>query len=385
MKAEIIQGIHLVAPEAWDRLVSRDDPFVEHAFLSALERSGTVGPGTGWEPYHALVWDSGRLVGAMPLYLKDDSFGEYVFDWGWAEGATRAGISYYPKLVSAVPFTPVGGRRLLLHPAAAGDAVAAALIGAAQALAHDLRASSLHVLFLSGEEQLLLSSDYGFLPRLSFQFHWNNRGYRTFDDFLASLRSTSRKSVRRERARAAATGLTFRTLQDGEADDRVWSALYRFYRDTTERKWGRPYLNRAFFHELRCAMGQRVVVPLAEREGWPAAGALCVRKGSTLYGRYWGSLVDEEWLHFELCYYRPIELCIEQGWKRFEAGAQGIHKLRRGLMPSPTYSAHWFPQPAMHAAVRRYVLREAIEIRREMAVLAHHGPFRRDGLTAPPA
>lgn len=381
MEVSVLQHIGDVDPVAWEFLVDDDNPFVEHIFLLALERSGSVGHGTGWWPCHLVARDAGgRLLGAMPLYLKEHSYGEYVFDWSWAEAALSAGIPYYPKLVGAVPFTPVTGPRLLVHPAADPADVKRALLAGAADLACERGLSSVHVLFLPQKDINSAQTEEGWIHRAGYQFHWENRGYADFEAYLATFRSAARKNARRERRRAAASGLTLLTLRGEELSGEQWRALYRFYRDTSHRKWGRPYLNRPFFDEVRRSLAHRVVATLAQDPAShrPVAGALMFHKGRNLYGRYWGTLVDQEHLHFELCYYRPIDLCIQQGWTRFEAGAQGVHKLKRGLLPSPTYSLHRIHEPSLARAVRRFCAHEAHFVQREMATLAAHTPFRRD-------
>ena len=388
MTLEVLESLRGVSATEWDALVPPDDPFTTHAFLGALEESGCVGPGTGWGPRHVVLRGaSGALVGAMPLYLKDDSYGEYIFDWAWAEAAHGAGMPYYPKLVSAVPFTPATGARLLVKPGRPRGPVVCRLIEGVRTLAAQEGASSIDLLFLteaelaevggSGCAELGGAMD-GFLPRLSYQFSWQNRGYRDFEHYLAAFRSPARKQVRRERRRLAGSELQLVTLQGAELDDAQWQALWSFYRDTTSRKWGRAYLNARFFQRLRrelSAPGLGHAGPgRRSRRGRGAAAAARPAPLRPLLGR----LEEHDGLHFELCYYRPIELCIQQGWTRFEAGAQGVHKLKRGLLPGLTYSAHWIADPALRQGVAEYVLREALVIKREVRRLDEHGPFRRD-------
>lgn len=379
MSVELITDLNLVEPASWDALTPGDDPFVEHAFLLALERSGCVGPGTGWEPVHLICRDSsGGLSGVLPLYLKDDSSGEFIFDFGWAEAAGAARIPYYPKLTSAVPFTPVPGRRLMLCPGEEGERAGRALLARARDLADELGAHGLHILFCSQEEQVMAAQAIHLEPRLTHQFRWTNQGYRDFDDYLARFRSQLRKNTRKERRRAAALGYRLRTLTGDELQDRHWDALFRFYMDTSARKWGDPYLNHRWFQEVRRTLSHRVVATLAERGEEPVAGALLFQRGDALFGRYWGATVRDDYLHFELCLYRPLDLCIEKGWRRFEAGAGGEHKLRRGLLPVPTHSAHWLRHPGLDAAVRDSLQRERPAVELEIKTLANHGPFRRD-------
>ncbi|MBW2526015.1 MAG: N-acetyltransferase [Deltaproteobacteria bacterium] len=373
-----VAGIDSVAAGDWDRCAGGDDPFVSHPFLLALERSGSATAEAGWLPQHLLVEDGrGRLVAAAPLYLKAHSFGEYVFDWGWADAYDRAGVPYYPKLQACVPFTPVTGSRLLAAPGAGANAARRLLVTAIVKLATALELSSAHLTFLTAAEERLCAG-LGLLRRRGLQFHWHNRGYQRFDDFLAALLARKRKAVLRERRRAAAAGLTLRTLAGGELRGRHWDALYRFYRNTCDHKWGRAYLTRPFFDELGRRLGDRVVVTMAEDGTTPVAGALHLLGSRTLYGRYWGATTDAQWLHFELCYYRAIELAIDLGLDRVEAGAQGAHKLQRGYTAVPTHSAHWIRHPAFRSAIDRALAEEREEIETELGLLAEQSPYRED-------
>jgi uncharacterized protein len=365
------------APE-WDALVDDSDPFLEHAFLLTLERSGSVGRRSGWLPRFVVVHDGTRLAGAVPLYLKNNSHGEFIFDWGWASGAMRAGIPYYPKLVAAIPFTPATGRRLLVHPAADGDAVRAALVDGMRALAEDTGASSLHVLFCLEEEGALLAGA-GYRARLSMQFHWHNRQppYRDFGDFLDAFRSRHRKQVRKERLVAAAHGLRFATLGGQDLGPREWAALHDFYQSNAAKHGSPTYLTSKFFALLPETLAHRVVASLAYRGDDPVAGSLNFERGRHLYGRYWGCAEEHERLHFELCYYQLIERAIERGHLRFEAGAQGEHKLKRGLAPALTHSAHWVRDPDLARAVARFIDSEAPAVRETAAQYEQMSPYRR--------
>ena len=378
MRVRLVEDLGTIDAAAWDALAGDDDPFVEHGFLHALERSGTVGPGSGWEPLHVTVWEGDRLVGAHPLYVKEHSFGEYIFDWSWADAASRLGIPYYPKLVSMVPVTPVTGTRLLVDPAADRPRVIGAMVDGLFEAAEKARASSIHVLFLGQHEIEVLAPHARLRPRLTHQFHWHNDGYGTFDDFVERFRSSMRKQVRRERRRVAEAGLDIRVVEGPDLTERDWSALHRFYRDTCAKRGSFPYLTHELFELLRDRLAHRVVAALAYRGGRPIAGSLNFEKGQVLYGRCWGCTEEHDGLHFELCYYRLIERAIERGLSRFEAGAQGSHKLRRGLMPVAIHSAHWIRHPVLAAAVADYLPREADATRRQLAELADHGPFRRD-------
>jgi hypothetical protein len=377
MRFELRAGLGGVDATAWDDLGAEDDPFADHAFLRALETSGSVGGESGWSPLHVLVWDGARLVGALPLYVKAHSYGEYIFDWSWASAAGRAGIRYYPKLVGMAPFTPATGSRLLCRADADRAEVVAEVVQGIFAAQKDVGASSVHLLFLREDERDLFLSGGLFVPRLSSQFHWRNEGYATFDDFLARFRSVLRKQVHRERRRVRESGVEIRVIEGDRLGDAEWNALAGFYFATCLRRGSGPYLTREFFEVLRHTCAHRVVAALAYRGSVPVAGTLNFEKGRHLYGRYWGSSEEQPGLHFELCYYRLIERAIERKLARFEAGAQGIHKLRRGLMPIEVHSVHWVGDPALARAVREFLPREAAAVREEIAALAMHGPFRR--------
>lgn len=372
----------------WDGCAGDANPFVRHAFLAALEESGSVGRRTGWLARHASLRDeSGAVLAVVPMYAKAHSYGEYVFDHGWADALERAGGSYYPKLQVAVPFSPVPGPRLLIHPDAAGR-VSPAMLGQALASAcGQLDCSSVHVTFCTAAEQAALA-EAGFLPRLGTQFHWQNAGYRDFDGFLAALSSRKRKMLRRERRDANATGLIFRTLRGAAIEKAHWDAFFAFYHATVDRKWGSAYLTRDFFPLLSQRLGDAVVLMMAFEGSHPVAAALNLMGGDTLYGRNWGCEAgrEGEWpfLHFELCYYRAIEFAIEHGLARVEAGAQGRHKIQRGYAPQPTYSAHWIAHGGLRRAVERFLVEERAEMEAEMAALAEGLPFREgDGEAAP--
>ena len=376
--ANLLAAIDDVSAQAWDACAGPGNPFVSHAFLSALERSGSAAPDQGWQPRHLVVPDrDGGLLGAAPLYLKSHSYGEYVFDWGWADAYERAGGSYYPKLQASVPFTPVTGRRLLVRPGAEAEAVSAALIAGLTEVAQRTRVSSLHVTFCEQAEWRQLG-DAGFLLRTGRQFHWHNRGYDCFDAFLNDLASRKRKMIRKERRKVAESGITLRALRGEAIEPRHWDAFHRFYLATADRKLGSPYLTREFFHLLGETLAERVVLVVAEDRGELTAAALNLLGEDTLYGRNWGALGDYRFLHFEACYYQAIEFAIEHGLARVEAGAQGEHKIQRGYMPVETYSAHWIADPGFREAVENYLAHERREIAGEMAGLTAYGPFRKD-------
>jgi predicted N-acyltransferase len=366
-----------IAAADWDACAGPDNPFVSHAFLSAMEDSGSASTRTGWLPQHAAIRDgAGTLVAAIPMYAKSHSYGEYVFDHGWANALERAGIDYYPKFQVASPFSPAPGPRLLRRPGAAVgvDVIARALRQACET--HNL--SSVHVTFCEEEEWNDLG-EAGWLRRMGMQFHWENAGYGCFDDFLGALSSRKRKVLRRERRDANAAGLTFHALSGSEITEAHWDAFYGFYRSTVDRKWGSAYLTRPFFSLLGERLGHRVVLMYAEQDGRPVAGALNLAGSEALYGRNWGCRGDFPFLHFELCYYRAIDWAIAHGLRRVEAGAQGKHKIQRGYLPKPTYSAHWIAHAGLRKGVEGFLEEERRHIRQEMAALAEWSPFRKDG------
>ncbi len=386
LEVTVLAGLGDIAAAEWDACACPEaadggrpaDPFTTHRFLAALERSGSVGPGTGWQPHHLVVRATGRPVAVMPLYVKSHSQGEYIFDFSWADAWERAGRRYYPKLQSAVPFTPVTGRRFLTRPGweAPGRA---ALIRAMVQIAADNRLSSAHVTFCTAEEAEAGAAQ-GLMARVSQQFHWMNAGYADFDAFLAALSSRKRKAIRKERAAARGFGGTIRALTGAAIEPRHWEAFWTFYQDTGSRKWGRPYLTRAFFDLLHETMRDDVLLILAERQGQPVAGALNFIGRDTLFGRYWGAIEDHPFLHFECCYYQAIDYAIATGLSRVEAGAQGEHKLARGYLPVETHSLHWIADPSFRAAVARFLGAEAQAVGQEIEVLTDYGPFRK----APP-
>ncbi|BCX18141.1 MAG: hypothetical protein KatS3mg117_1823 [Geminicoccaceae bacterium] len=368
----LLGGVGEVAASEWDRLAGGVDPFTTHAFLSLLETSGSATARTGWRPRHLLLRRAGRAVAAAPLWLKSHSFGEYVFDQSWAEAFTRAGGRYYPKLQVAVPFTPVTGRRLLAADPADREALARALV----ATASRLGVSSLHVTFCDEDEARLLES-VGFLLRCGIQFHWYNRGYRDFADFLDSLRSEKRKTIRKEREAVRRAGVTVEVLE-GPAAVPVLEAFFPFYLATVERRWGGAYLTRTFFTGLARDLVDRLVVVRASRDGRMLGAALNLLGGDTLYGRLWGALEEGRFLHFECCYYAALDFAIGRGLARVEAGAQGPHKLLRGYEPVWTWSAHWLADPALRAAVARFLERERLGLEAEIRVLRDALPYRAD-------
>jgi uncharacterized protein len=361
-------------PEAWDALDHGPSPFLRRGFLRALEGSNSIGGRSGWLPVYLLAERGNALVGAVAAFVKSHSYGEYIFDWGWANAAMRAGIPYYPKLVIAAPATPATGRRILLAPGADAD-VAHALIADVRRLADDREACSIHWLFCTAKEQELLAGE-GFFPRASLQFHWHNHGYATFDDFLARLKSRKRKQLKKERARAGGAIDELTWHAGNELDRAALDDLDRFYRSTTDNHGGRDYLRPGFFHRLGESLPDAMRVAFAHKDGRRIAGALFFETAHALYGRYWGADVHVDLLHFETAYYAGIERAIARGLPLFEAGAQGEHKLVRGFEPSATYSAHWLRHPGLAAAIEDYTQREAHAVARELVELAAAGPYR---------
>jgi uncharacterized protein len=354
------------------------NPFVSHEFLLSLEDSKSVGGRSGWQPRHLLAEDpSGRLLGAVPCYVKSHSQGEYVFDHGWAEAFERAGGEYYPKLQVAVPFTPVTGPRLLVRPSPFDDAVRGALADALAEVTAENELSSAHVTFLTEHEWRVLG-DRGWLQRTDRQFHWINAGYATFDDFLAALSSRKRKAIRRERKDALAPGIEVRWLTGADLTEDVWDAFFAFYMETGSRKWGRPYLTRSFFSTVGETMRDRILLVMARRAGRWIAGAINFIGRDAIYGRNWGAIEQHPFLHFELCYYQAIDYAIRHGLKRVEAGAQGEHKLMRGYLPATTYSAHFIANPALKRAIAEYLARERACVEAASEELAAAAPFRKD-------
>jgi predicted N-acyltransferase len=366
-----------IPAEDWDACAGDGNPFVSHAFFSALEDSGSANARTGWLPQHAVLRTAdGTVVAAAPMYAKSHSYGEYVFDHGWAQAIERTGHAYYPKLQVAVPFSPVPGPRLLRRP---GTGVSVATLAAAfEQACSSLDMSSVHVTFCSEEEWEGLGAA-GWLQRLGMQFHWENQGYADFEGFLGALSSRKRKVLRRERRDANACGLTFHSLSGSDITEAHWDAFYRFYQSTVDRKWGSAYLTRRFFSLLGERLGHKVVLMYAENAGVPVAGALNLAGSEALYGRNWGCRGDFPFLHFELCYYRAIDWAIEHGLQRVEAGAQGRHKIQRGYMPKPTYSAHWIGHAGLRRAVASFLVEERAGIQADMRALAEESPFRKDG------
>jgi len=361
-------------PEAVDGARPRD-PFTTYRFLSALERSGSVGPGTGWQPQYLMARIAGQVIAVAPMYAKSHSQGEYIFDHNWAHAYERAGGRYYPKLQIAVPHTPATGRRFLVRPEFEETGTAALVQGAVQ-LTDNNALSSLHVTFCT-EEEVARAEGLGLMSRKSQQFHWHNRDYADFDGFLASLSSRKRKNIRKERAQAQDFGGVIHTFTGDQIEPEHWDAFWRFYQDTGARKWGSPYLTREFFDHAQESLREDIALVLAERDGRWVAGALNFIGAETLFGRYWGCIEHHPFLHFELCYYRAMDFAIAHGLSRVEAGAQGEHKLARGYLPSATWSLHWMRDPGFASAVGEYLQAERDAVDEEISVLTDYGPFKK--------
>jgi len=370
LRTRVLSSLGEVSASEWDALAG-DHPLLSHAFLHALHETDCAADHAGWSPAYITLWEGEQLAAAMPLYSKDHSYGEYVFDWAWADAYERHGMRYYPKLLSAIPFTPATGPRLL----AKSPALRRRLIEAALGLAREQRASSLHVLFPLHEEALELESQ-GMLLRTGVQFHWRNPGYRDFDDFLSRFSHDKRKKIKQERRRVHEAGVELIRLDGREASTAQWDFFYRCYTRTYREHHSTPYLNRKLFERLAITMPQNVMLVIGMLEGKPICAALNVHNSHTLYGRYWGSTQFVTGLHFETCYYQAIEFCIARGIGLFEGGAQGEHKLARGFLPERTYSAHWLAHPQFAHAVEDFLNRETRGIAGYVNELNEHNPYK---------
>jgi predicted N-acyltransferase len=377
-RARLLRSIAEVEAAEWNALVgSSAQPFLRHEFLLSLEESGCTTPKTGWAPEHLIARDAaGRLVGAAPLYRKSHSRGEFVFDFSWANAYAQHGLQYYPKLLSAVPFTPVSGPRLLVEPTVDAQSMRAALIRAVREHARDQRLSSWHVLFPTDPELTALTQG-GLIPRRDCQFHWFNRGYESFEAFLATFTAEKRKKAKRERRRVAEAGIVFDTRSGADMDDALWHTVYEFYADTFYRHGHEPYLNLKFFKLIGAAMPERLMLKIARQGATPIALAIFFVGDDTLYGRYWGAGGNYHSLHFETCYYQGIEYCIEKGLSRFEPGTQGEHKIPRGFVPALTCSAHDITDARFAAAIRDFAAREAHGVDLYAAAVNEHVPYHR--------
>ncbi len=375
MDVEVATTLEAVDAAEWNALNKRNDPFLRHEFLVAAERHGCVSAASGWEPRHLLLRQGGHLLGAMPLYLRHDSWGEFVFDWSWAQAWQQLGLPYYPKLTCAVPFTPATGDRLLVAPGHASAQLRRTLLEAALDVARELCVSSLHVLFPRPTELECLREN-GLLLRQDTQFHWHNEGDTDFDAFLERLSSAKRKKIRRERRRIAEQGIEHVVRTGSQMTDDLWEQAWGFSARTFLRRGRPPYLNLGFFQEIGQTMGEQVVVILAEHQATPIAGAICLRSDDTLYGRYWGALDDFHSLHFETCYYQGIEYCLAHGLACFEPGTQGEHKVARGFLPVATASAHWIADTRLRAALADHLIAEKRHVQRYMDEVQAHSPYR---------
>lgn len=377
MTVEVVDTLSGIAPAAWNRLVG-DDPFLRHEFLSAMHDTGCATAATGWTPQFLLLKDQGRLAGAMPLYLKTHSYGEYVFDWAWADAYHRHGLEYYPKLLAAIPFTPVTGQRILADTPEQRDR----LIAAALALAEELRVSSLHCLFPL-REQAEQMRERGMMLRHGVQFHWTNCDYAGFDDFLAGMNHDKRKKIRQERRKLQDAGIEFEWLEGAAISDQHWRFFARCYSQTYREHHSTPYLNLDFFRRIGATLPGHTLLVIAKRDGKPVAASFNVRNRDRLFGRYWGALEYHPGLHFESCYYQGIEYCIARGLRTFEGGAQGEHKIARGLLPVETCSTHWLAHPEFAAAVEDFLSRETHGMAHYVTELNERSPFKMPGENEP--
>ncbi|HEV7491591.1 MAG TPA: GNAT family N-acetyltransferase [Rhodanobacteraceae bacterium] len=384
LEARFHPSLDEIDASAWNALLPDDNPFVDHAFLAGLEQNGCVEPAQGWQPYHLGLYDGKRLLAAAPLYLKGNSHGEFVFDWSWASAYERHGLSYYPKLLCAVPYSPVTGPRLLVARDSDAAALRALLIATMHNEARRLGLSSAHLNFAAAADvESFQRNDW--LPRFDWQFHWRNQGWRDFEEFLGSLNHKKRKNIRQERARVERAGVTCEIRHGDEMSDREWRALHGFYLSTFDDKGNFPALTLEFFRHLGRAMPRRVLAVLCRRDGRLIAGALLLRSATTLYGRYWGSAEEIEGLHFEACYYQGIDYCLREGLQCFEPGAQGEHKLARGFLPTATHSFHWIADRRFRAAIDDALRREARDLEAYHADRLSHSPYVKPGFNAPSA
>ncbi len=372
LSVDVLENLSTIAPEEWDALVDENNPFCTHAFLHTLERSNSVGRMSGWLPCHIVIRDGEQLLAAMPLYLKNNSYGEYIFDWSWADASERSGIPYFPKLVSAVPFTPASGNRLLIHPSVDREEFSSTLIQVAHQIADETGAHSIHWLCVSEPEP----PSTGIERRETLQFHWNNPGSTSFDDWLQNFKSKDRKKMRAERRKAQQNVDRIECLSGAELTDEHISIIWECYQDTISRKWGQPYLTREFFEDLNGSLSDITRVFLAHKSGSIVASSLCFERGQHLYGRYWGTVLEADSLHFEMCYHQPIEYCIQKGYSKFEAGAQGEHKLKRGLLPTAIHSWHWLEHPGLHDSVSTFLEDERSAVQSTINYHLQHSPLK---------
>jgi predicted N-acyltransferase len=378
MQYRIAESICDIDPDEWNRLQGTSNPFLRHEFLSALELSGSASEATGWLPHHLLALNAdGQLVAAMPQYLKNNSYGEFVFDFAWANAYEQAGLPYYPKLVSAVPFTPASGQRILVAPNQDNSECIDFMLQSALEHATSLKFSSLHILFPDATETAPLNK-HGFLLRKDCQFHWHNRDYKSFDDFLKGFSASKRKKTRRERKKIAEAGIQFETRSGHDMGPEQWSEILPMYARTFWQRGRSPYLNDDFFTRIGAMLPDQLVVFIARKDGAAVATAICFRGDKRLYGRYWGASTFVDSLHFETCYYQGIEYCIDHGLEVFEPGTQGEHKISRGFLPAETWSAHWLSDPRFFSAVDEFLQRERAHVDDYMDVVHDHSPYLSD-------
>jgi len=381
MKLTLLNSIEEVTADQWNAVSGTGNPFLRYEFMAALERNGCVGEKHGWLPHHLAAFDDEEtLLGVVPMYLKDNSYGEFVFDWSWAEAYQRAGLSYYPKSVVAIPYTPTPGPRILVRPDACRETVSTQLIELGRAWSQSEELSSLHWLFTDATDTAQLSKQ-GFLLRLGCQFHWENRNYRDFDDYLSNFNARKRKKVRRERRYVQEQEIELVTVHGHEASDLQLRTMHDFYRCTFEKKWGHPTLTLEFFHDVAQTMGEQLVFFIAQKQQEMVAAAICFRGDDTLYGRHWGCYADYHSLHFEACYYQGIEYCIKHNLKIFQPGAQGEHKISRGFLPTPTWSAHWIANEQFRELIARFLDHETAAMHDYIKELGQRSPFRDSGPT----
>ena len=376
MQYSVIESIKAIESRDWNRVVGSQYPFAQYEFLRALEEHAAVGEQYGWWPRFVVAYAGQQLTGVVPLYLKDNSYGEFVFDWAWADAYKRAGLRYYPKYVASIPYTPATGPRIHVDASLPNQAeIRLGLIQAAQRLAEQSGVSSLHWLFTNAEDTVLLKEQH-YMLRLGYQFHWTNHGYRNFDHYLETFSAAKRKKIKRERRRVSEQGIELEVLHGHEMSDEQWQIYHDFYLDTFDRKWGMATLSLGFFKQLGRSMADKVVIVFAKYEGQYVASAFNVKGEDTLYGRHWGCNADFHSLHFEACYYQGLEYCIKHGLQHFEPGAQGEHKISRGFLPTRTWSAHWIAQPDFSQAIEAFCLQEQKEMEHYIEELNSHSPFK---------
>ena len=376
MQIQIKQSLTEIDASDWNRIAGDENPFVRYEFLVALEQTGCIGPEFGWLPQFVTLYDEGNLIGAVPLYLKDNSYGEFVFDWSWAEAYQRAGINYYPKYVSSIPYTPATGPRILVDSThAKPKEIRTHLIQATLGFAQQMQVSSLHWLFTNEADTALLQ-EQGLMLRLGCQFHWQNQNYRDFDDYLQHFSAAKRKKIKRERRRVLEQGIELEVLHGGDMSDTQWHVFHQFYLSTFDKKWGYATLSLDFFKQLGQTMPDDVVLVFARHEGKDVACAFNIKGQHTLYGRHWGCNADYHSLHFEACYYQGLDYCIEHGLQYFEPGAQGEHKISRGFLPTATWSAHWIAHPEFNNAISAFVRHEQKEMEAYIIEMTGHSPFK---------